>query len=322
MSKFDVISIASKVLDYEIRGLSELRESLNNNFVKIVNTIFQTKGRVIVTGMGKSGHVARKIVATLASTGTPATFVHPGEASHGDLGMITKEDIVILLSNSGETKELKDIVYYTKRFAISSISIVRKENSSLSSLTDYEIKIPESPEAVSYDAPTTSTTMMMALGDVIAVCLSEMKNFKKEDFGIFHPGGRLGASFVKVTDLMHKDEEIPLCSPENDFKTVTKMINEKKLGCAIILNSKRQAVGIVTDGDLRRAILENKTNLKAIDFATLNPATILANSLAVEALDIMNNKLITNIIVVNGKQEVIGLLHIHDCLKAGVSPMM
>jgi len=321
LNTVDINKIALNTLDFEIAGLKDLRKSLDYNFQKIIEKIYSIKGKIILTGMGKSGHVARKIAATLASTGSSSFFVHPAEASHGDLGMISKEDIVILLSNSGETIELRDIVNYCKRFAIPTIAITRNSKSSLVALTDFSIIIPDSPEAVSFDAPTTSTTMMIALGDIIAVCLTELKGFKREDFGIFHPGGRLGASFVRVGDLMHKNAEIPICNLNDDFHTLVEEVNSKKLGCTIVIDENGKVSGIFTDGDIRRTLLNNKMHLKAKDISSLNPLLISSNKLAVEALDIMNKKLITSLIVVDDTK-IVGLLHIHDCLKSGVSPIL
>ena len=316
-----ITKVALNALQIEINGLEDLKNSINDNFEQVVQALFSTKGKIILSGMGKSGHVARKIAATLASTGKPSFFVHPAEASHGDLGMISTNDIVILLSNSGETRELRDIVNYTKRFNIPTVAITSNKNSSLALQSSYSIVIPKSPEAVNFDAPTTSTTMMMALGDAIAVCLLEMKGFKKDDFGIFHPGGRLGASFVKVADLMHKEHEIPLCNIEDDFNSLVTEVNNKKLGCAIIKDKNGKVAGIFTDGDIRRAFLNRKTDLRARELASPNPTIINSNKLAVEALDIMNKKLITSLIVVDD-DKIVGLLHIHDCLKSGVSPMI
>lgn len=319
-SDYNISQTALKALQLEINGLEDLKNSIDHNFEKVVHSLSAIKGKIILSGMGKSGHVARKIAATLASTGSPSFFVHPGEASHGDLGMISSEDVVILLSNSGETAELKSIINYTKRFNLTSIAITSNANSSLATQTNHAIIIPKSPEAVNFDAPTTSTTMMMALGDIIAVCLIEIRGFKKDDFGIFHPGGRLGASFVKVASLMHKEENIPCCYFDDDFTKLVSEVNSKKLGCTIIKNKEEKAIGIFTDGDIRRALLNNKMHLKAFEICTPNPILITENKLAVEALDIMNKKLVTSLIVVDESDKVVGLLHIHDCLKAGVSP--
>jgi len=321
MDRTNLTKVALNALQLEINGLEELKTSLNDNFAEIVLALFSVSGKIILSGMGKSGHVARKIAATLASTGTSSFFVHPAEASHGDLGMISANDIVILLSNSGETAELKDIVNYTKRFHIPTVAITSNGESSLATQSTMAIIIPRSPEAVNFDAPTTSTTMMMALGDVIAVSLIEMKGFKKDDFGVFHPGGRLGASFVKVADLMHKGREIPISFIEDNFSALVNEVTEKKLGCTIIKDKNGKVAGIFTDGDIRRAFLQGKTNLTARDLASLHPMIISSNKLAVEALDIMNQKLITSLIVVD-EEQIVGLLHIHDCLKSGVSPLI
>lgn len=315
------IDIARTVIYSAIEGLQALSNSLDHNFSRLIDEILQHKGRVILSGMGKSGHIARKIAATLASTGTPAFFIHPGEASHGDLGMIHQDDLVILLSNSGETSELKDIINYCKRFHIFLVAVVRKEISSLGSAADICISIPATPEALEFDAPTTSTTMMLALGDAIALTLLEKKGFSRKDFQLYHPGGRLGATFYRVKDLMHVDYALPIVHLDDTVKTTVTVITQKKFGCAAVLDNEQKLVGIFTDGELRRNISNpNLLEKKISEVMTHNPITINADSLVVEAIDLMNRKLITILFVVDDKNCLKGVLHMHDCLKAGASP--
>ncbi len=324
--KKSYLNSAKKTIEAEIAGLNSLLEFLGDSFIKAVDIILQSSlkngGRVIVSGMGKSGHIANKIAATMASTGTAAFSIHPGEASHGDLGMITKNDVVILLSNSGETKELKDIIYYCKRFSIPIIGIVRRQDSELANAADIDLVLPEVPEAAAIKAPTTSTTMMLALGDALAIALMEAKGFSNKDYGIFHPGGKLGAEFIKVKDLMRYGQNVPIVA-SNAFlpKTLFEMTS-KHLGCTGVINKEGKLIGIVTDGDLRRHISKNFMKLTATDLMTKNPIVISPDMLAVQAVAMMNQKNITSLFVVKNpddkEREVEGILHIHDCLKAGV----
>jgi arabinose-5-phosphate isomerase len=316
----DVV-LARAVLEAEVQGLKELGDSLDRKFVELVELIYKVKGRVIVSGMGKSGHIARKIAATLASTGTPAFFVHPGEASHGDLGMINGDDVVILLSNSGETKELIDIINYVERFRIPLVAFVRNVSSSLAQAADIAIIFPKTPEALEFDAPTTSTTMMLALGDAMAITLLEKKGFSKDDFGTFHPGGRLGAKFVKVGQLMHTGDEIPVGKLDDKMSKIIISMSEKSFGCICIINTKGEVEGIITDGNLRRHMSSNLLAMTAKEVMTKDPVTTSSDSLAVKALDLMNQKNITSLLVTEkGGKKIEGILHIHDCLRSGVNP--
>lgn len=320
--KKSYIKSAKKTIEAEIAGLNSLLEFLGDSFIKTVETILCSKGRVIVSGMGKSGHIANKIAATMASTGTAAFSIHPGEASHGDLGMITKDDVVILLSNSGETKELKDIIYYCKRFSIPIIGIVRRQDSELANAADVPLILPDSPEATSIKAPTTSTTMMLALGDALAIALMEAKGFSNKDYGIFHPGGKLGAEFIKVKDLMRSGESIPTVASHAFLPKTLFEMTSKHLGCTGVINKAGKLIGIITDGDLRRHISKNFMKLSAEDLMTKNPIVISPDMLAVQAVAMMNQKNVTSLFVVKNpdaeEREVLGILHIHDCLKAGV----
>lgn len=312
------IARGKAVLEQEIKGLAALSDSLGQEFAQAVECIAGIQGRVIVTGMGKSGHVARKIAATLASTGTPAHFVHPGEASHGDLGMIGKGDAVLALSNSGETAELSDIVAYCKRFSIPLIGVVRRAGSMLVKDADIALILPNVPEAPPTQAPTTSTTMMMGLGDAIAVALVERRGFTAEDFSALHPGGKLGKAFIRVSDLMHAGKEMPLVKHSMLMRQALLSITGKRFGCAGVVDGKGKLVGIITDGDLRRHMAANLLAKKASEVMTKKPLTIRPQALAAECLNVMNAKRITSLFVVE-RGKPIGIIHIHDCLRAGVA---
>lgn len=311
------IVAARKVFSREIEGLTALNDWLDKSFSDAVDLLFACQGRVILCGMGKSGHIAHKIAATLASTGTPAFFVHPGEASHGDLGMVAKNDVVILLSNSGETAELGDIINYCKRFSIPLIGIVRRSSSVLASASDIPLILPNIPEVTNVNAPTTSTIMMLALGDAIAIALLEKRGFTKDDFSILHPGGKLGAAFLKVSELMHTKNEIPLVTENIQMSDVLIEITAKRFGCAGVIDNKEKLIGIITDGDLRRHMSDDITKKAASEIMTKNPQTITPENLASKALALMQEKSITSLIVTD-EQKPVGILHIHDILKAGI----
>ncbi len=314
-----IISAGRRVLADEADALSLLRHALDEAFVRAVTLMQDAKGRVVVTGMGKSGHIARKIAATLASTGCPAFFVHPGEASHGDLGMITTDDVVLALSNSGETVELGDIINYTRRFGIPLICMTTRSESLLASQSDVALILPQLDEAGSMGlAPTTSTTMMLALGDALAVTLLERRNFTASDFKVYHPGGHLGQRLLKVSDLMHSGESLPLVTPDMSIGDVIVIITKKSLGCAGVSAPDGSLAGIITDGDLRRHLQGDFMGLKAKDVMTVGPKTVSPDMLAAEALRIMNTKAITSVFVVDGTRPV-GVLHVHDCLRSGVA---
>ncbi|MDE3061333.1 MAG: KpsF/GutQ family sugar-phosphate isomerase, partial [Pseudomonadota bacterium] len=300
------------VLEQEIKGLEALSASLDEHFARAVDRIASIRGRVIVSGMGKSGHVARKIAATMSSTGTPAHFVHPGEASHGDLGMITKDDAVLALSNSGETAELSDLIAYCKRFAIPLVAMVRRKSSMLVDAADIAMVLPDIPEAPPTDAPTTSTTMMMALGDALAVALLQRKGFTREDFSKYHPGGKLGKAFIRVRQLMHTGDAMPIVQDGNTMEAAIYEMTTKAFGCAGVVNTKGKLIGIVTDGDLRRH-MEPGLLLKIVrSVMHTDPLTIRSEALAGEALGIMNSHKITSLFIVNDDEKPEGILHIHD----------
>ena len=316
-SDSDALACARNVLEREIEGLTALKSSLDEKFVHAVNIIGDIQGRLIVSGMGKSGHIGRKIAATFASTGTPSYFVHPGEASHGDLGMITKDDAVLALSNSGETAELADVISYTRRFSIPLIAMVRRKTSMLVTSADVALILPEIPEASPIAAPTTSTTMMLALGDALAMALLEQRGFTKDDFGVFHPGGKLGKAFVKVSDLMHGPDQLPLVSEATPMQEVLLVMTQKTFGCAGVVSDDQILRGIVTDGDLRRHMQPDLLSQTAGQIMTRDPVTIETDALAAKALGIMNTKNITSIFVLNEGRPV-GIIHVHDCLRAGI----
>lgn len=314
----DDLSSARKVLEIEAQALGDLAQSLGEAFVNALNILSAIKGRVIVTGMGKSGHIANKIAATLASTGTPSFFVHPGEASHGDLGMITKDDAVLALSNSGETSELADLVAYCKRFNIPLVGMTSKRASTLDRAATVSLVLPTSPEACPMGlAPTTSTTLMLALGDSIAVALLERKNFSPADFKTFHPGGKLGLKLLKVGDLMHTGAELPTASGDMEMSEALLVMTAKRFGCVAIVGEGQTLQGIITDGDLRRHMGPDFLNAPAREIMTTDAQTVGPDTLASEAVAVMNAKSITNLFVVE-QGCVVGILHIHDCLRAGV----
>lgn len=312
-----VFESASRVLDIESDAIRELRLNLPKDLPAVVSLILDNKGRVIVSGIGKSGHIGRKIAATLASTGTPASFVHPAEASHGDLGMITPDDICILISNSGETAELRDVLAHTRRFSIPLVAISRRESSTLMQAADYKLLLPGSPEACPIGmAPTTSTILTLALGDALAVALMEQRGFLKEHFSAYHPGGTLGAQLLTVSQLMHSGRDLPMVRPESSLDDILQIMTEKSFGIAG-LHIDGRLVGVITDGDLRRN-MRNLWTMAPMDIATLSPVTIRKDKLAVEAMSLMNTKKINAIFVVDEQDRVAGLVRVHDCLRAGV----
>jgi len=316
----DLIS-ARRVLQIEADAIIELQHSLNGDFVKALDLITDAHGRVVISGMGKSGHIGKKIAATLASTGTPAHFVHPGEASHGDLGMITREDAVLCLSNSGDTKELSDIIAYTRRFDIPLIAIVGKADSTLARRSDVALILPDAPEACSIGlAPTTSTTLTLALGDALAVALLERKGFSADQFHVFHPGGKLGGSLIKVSDLMHTETAVPLIEEAAPMEAVLLEMTDKGFGTVGIIGTGGILAGVITDGDLRRHMGRNLLAMCARDVMTLNPQTINPRALAAEALAQMNSKGKGGItcLLVAEEGTPVGILSVHDCLRAGV----
>lgn len=317
LTNSDLIS-AKHTIEKEIESLRVMESELGDELTKALDLMQQAKGRVILTGMGKSGHIARKIAASLASTGTPSFFVHPAEASHGDLGMITNEDVVIAISNSGESKELVDILNYCKRFGIPLISITKNPESSLGKAGDIVLKLPNNGEACPLGlAPTSSTTATLVLGDVLTVAMIERNGFTKTQFNQRHPGGKLGSVLQKVSDLMHKGSDMPLLSQNANMHDVLLEMTSKRLGCVGFTNELGNLVGIFTDGDLRRCLSNNVLDKKGVDVMTKNPKVISPDAMASEAVKIMHEKKITNLFAVENNKPV-GVIHIHDCLDKGV----
>lgn len=308
-----------RVLATEAEALTKLSASLDATFDDAIAVILACEGRVIVSGMGKSGHVAAKIAATMASTGTPAQFVHPGEASHGDLGMVTARDVVLLLSNSGETAELADIIAHTKETGIKLIGMASRPDSTLLRKADVALLLPPAKEACSVGlAPTTSTTMMIALGDALAVALMESRGFTPEDYRLFHPGGRLGARLSRVRELMHKGADLPLVTRDAAMSDVLISITQKGLGVAVVVFEDGRLAGVITDGDLRRN-MSGLLDRSAGEVMTTDPLTITGDERASAGLKFMNDKKRTSLIVVDPETEKpVGVLHIHDCLRAGL----
>ena len=312
---------AVETIDREIETLNILKNSFDENLSRALDLLQNTKGRVIVTGMGKSGHIARKMAATFASTGTVSFFVHPGEASHGDLGMITNDDVVIAISYSGESKELSDILMYAKRYNIPLIAITRNPESALGKNSTIVLKLPDNGEACPLGlAPTSSTTATIVLGDVLAIDLMKRRGFSATDFRQRHPGGKLGAVLCKVSDIMHKGNELPLLKKETSVQEALIIMSEKMLGCVGIIDDNGDLIGIITDGDLRRWMSPVLISEKVETVMTKNPKVIAPDALIVDAVNMMNNtgRGITNLFVVEDNKPI-GLIHIHDCLKAGVA---
>lgn len=312
----------------EMDGLKALAASLDENFEKAVDAVHtmktESRARLIVAGIGKSGHVARKITATLASTGTPSHFVHANEASHGDLGMIMEGDVVMLLSNSGESTELSDLIHYTRRFGITLIAITAKADSTLATHADIVLLLPKVPEACPNGlAPTTSTTMQLALGDALAVALLEKMGLTAEDFRVFHPGGKLGQKLLSVADIMHKKADLPMLPENAKMDDVIVLLAEKNLGCVILADKDGELAGIITDGDLKRHIKSaDFLHKDAASIMSRTPKTIQENALAVEALNIMTKtegRYLTSLIVRNDDGKLAGLIRLQDCLQRGVA---
>ncbi|MEM7527049.1 MAG: KpsF/GutQ family sugar-phosphate isomerase [Pseudomonadota bacterium] len=321
------LAAGRRVLALEGEALSTFGRSLDDSFADAVDLIMGVQGRVVVSGMGKSGHVARKIAATFASTGTPAQFVHPAEASHGDLGMVTPTDVALVLSNSGETKELADIVAHTRRFSIPLIGVASRPGSTLLRQADIALVLPHAmeagPEGAQAVAPTTSTTLTMALGDALAMALMERREFTLDRFRTFHPGGKLGAQLVNVSDIMGGPDRLPLVAPETPMAETLIVMSEKGYGCAGVVDPRGRLVGVITDGDLRRQ-LDGLMEKRAGEIATPNPRTIAPDRLAQEAVAEMSGRgrqrKVTFLFVTepNRPDLPVGILHLHDCLRAGV----
>ncbi|MCB5199276.1 KpsF/GutQ family sugar-phosphate isomerase [Loktanella sp. TSTF-M6] len=312
-------AVGRRVIDAEAAALTALSRSLGADFDAAVALLLKATGRIIISGMGKSGHIGKKIAATLASTGTPAHFVHPAEASHGDLGMLARGDVVIVLSNSGETPELSDIVAYTRRYDIPLIGVASRAESTLCRQADIALILPQLGEACGTGVvPTISTTMTLALGDALAIALMEHRKFTPENFRDVHPGGKLGARLSKVADLMHTGDALPLVSADTPMGEVLLTISQKGFGVAGIASADGGLAGVITDGDLRRH-MQGLLDHTASEVMTPNPTTVPAGALAERAVGVMNARKITCLFALDADNRIAGILHIHDCLRAGVA---
>ncbi len=315
--------LAREVLEIEAQSILKLKERIGDDFDKAIDILYNCRGRVIITGMGKSGHIGKKIAATLSSTGTPSYFLHPAESTHGDSGLITREDVVIAISNSGETAELLNLLPLIERFGIPLIAMTGKLNSTLAQKSAVVLDISVEKEACPLGkAPTASTTATLAMGDAVAICLLKKRGFTEEDFLMFHPSGALGKGVLyKVSDMMIEGDSLPIVEENTTFHKTISIISEKKLGTAIIINNSGIMTGVLTDGDIRRILLkyENTAGLLAKDVMTRNPKTIKKSDLAAKALHIMEKHSITSLVVCDDENHPIGMIHIHDLLKAGVA---
>lgn len=320
--KTTLIKAAHRTIDMEIAAIEQLNQRINHDFTQACELILNCQGRVIVTGMGKSGHIGNKIAATLASTGTPAFFVHPGEASHGDLGMITANDVVIAISNSGTSSEIVTLLPLFKRLGVKLISMTGDAESALAQMADANLDIKVDSEACPLGlAPTSSTTVTLVMGDALAVALLEARGFTAEDFAFSHPGGALGRRLlIKVEDIMHGKETLPLVTPNTPLAKALLVMTEKGLGITTVVDENNRLCGVFTDGDLRRAI-EQKIDIQTTlvnEVMSSNPTTIDQRLLAAEALGIMEKKSISALVVINENEQPVGIIHMHDILKAGI----
>ena len=322
-SNDEILRSATKTLELESEGLSllasVLKTTMADPFAATVDLLRSSSGRVIITGIGKSGHIGQKLAATLASTGTPSFFVHPSEASHGDLGMITREDVIIACSWSGETVELTNIINYSARFKVPLIAITSRHDSALGKAATYVLELPRAEEACPHGlAPTTSTVMQLALGDCLAIALLNSRGFTEQDFKIFHPGGSLGANLRFVSDIMHGRDKLPLVPRDEMMSSALVTMTEKSFGCLGIIDDGGKLLGIITDGDLRRHMGEDLLNVTAGAIMTEGPKTVTSDTLASAALEVINSSNITALFVVDDGTPV-GIIHIHDLLRSGVA---
>ena len=317
----DIIKIAQEVLEIEAQEILHASKNISSSFVNAVNLIIDCSGRIVLSGMGKSGHIARKIASTLASTGTPAFFMHPGEASHGDLGMIMKDDVVIIFSNSGQSSEISSIIPNIKRIGAKIISICSNSNSDLAIQSDIHISSDVKQEACPLGlAPTASSTVSLALGDALAICTLSLRGFTADDFAESHPGGSLGKNLlIKIKDIMRINNAIPKVTLKASLKDAIITITKKKVGFTAVVDKKNKPIGILTDGDLRRALIENKTISSSVaDCMTKNPIVLKSSQLAIDAVNIMEKSKVNSFLVVNEETELIGIINLHDLLKGKV----
>ena len=321
MEKSKLIARAQTVIQTEVAAIGKLAERIDDDFIRACELILACKGRIVVTGMGKSGHIGRKIAATLASTGTPAFFVHPGEASHGDMGMILAEDVMLVISNSGTTPEILTLLPYLEHLNIPLIALT-KPNSTIAKAAKINLNVSVEKEACPLDlAPTASTSVALVMGDALAMSLLEARGFTRENFALAHPSGALGKRLLlQVLHLMHQGSEVPMVTIGATLAETLVEMTQKKLGMTTVVNEQKELQGIFTDGDLRRSLVHNSDihTAKLVDFMTKNPRTVLANSLAIDALNLMEERKITNLAVVDEKNIVQGVLHMHDLLQAGI----
>ena len=318
MQNKKIIKDAIEVINTEISAVKQLSKKINKNFSDSIIALSKTNGRVIITGIGKSGHIASKIASTMSSTGTPAQFCHSTEMSHGDLGVIDKKDILIIISNSGNSSELIDVIHFAKKNSVQTIGISSNAESELMKLATYPIILPKVNEACAIGmAPTSSTTITLVLGDAICVALMKLKKFNVENYRNIHPGGSLGASLLKVSNIMHKSKRIPIVQEESKMKDVIVEITKKALGHVGVLNKSHQLVGIITDGDLRRHLNGKFLEKKAKEIMTKKPKMIFDDELMLSALHVMNQNKITCLFISNKSlpKKPIGIIHIHDCLR-------
>ena len=323
MSLSKINELAKEVLDIEAKSILRLKNNIGEEFDKAIDILYNCKGRVIVTGMGKSGLIGKKIAATMSSTGTPTYFLHPAESTHGDSGVITRNDVIIAISNSGETQELLNLLPLIKRFGCEMIGMTGNLNSTLAKTSEVVLDISVEREACPLGkAPTASTTATLAMGDALAVCLMEKKGFTKEDFLLFHPSGKLGKGLTyKVRDLMISGDKMPLVSETESFKDVINTISEYKLGMAMVLNDDKTLAGVLTDSDIRRTVIKypDTSNIKVKDVMTVNPKRITSDAYAASALNLMEKYSITALAVVDEGNVPVGVIHVHDLLRAGVA---
>lgn len=316
MTKKEILQIGREVLKIEAKAVEDMRASLDENFAKAVELLSKIKSRIIVIGMGKSGLVGRKIAATLASCGTPSLFIHPAEAGHGDLGMILKDDVILAISYSGETREIVDLLGFIKRIGVKLILITGNKNSKIARYSDIVLDAKVEREAEpSGLVPTSSSTVALALGDALAVALMRKKGFNERDFALFHPKGQIGKKLLKVENLMHKGADIPCVGPQTLMSEAIEEMTQKRLGMTCVVDDQKKLMGIITDGDLRRMIRKYRENLlqkKAQDCMTPNPITIDKSDLATEALNLMEKKKITSLVIKNKEGKIEGIIHLHD----------
>jgi arabinose-5-phosphate isomerase len=311
--------IAQKSISLQAKALLDLTENLDDSFDVIVSSILETKGRVILCGVGKSGIVARKISSVFSSIGCPSFFVHANEASHGDLGSITDKDIVIMLSNSGDTKELVDVLVYCKRRGVKVFGMVGKKDSALYSASTACLLLPKFSEISNkIRFPTTSATMMSVLGDALALCVSHTKNISLEQYRSFHPGGNIGNSLMSVEGIMRKGDELPVVGEGTKVQDALILMSEKATGCLVIISEDKSVLGMITDGDLRRNIKKDFNESYVEDFMSVTPKSVSAKMLAIDALKIMNDQSIMQLVVVDEDQRIQGVIHMHDCLRVGL----